>query len=271
MMSEGRRAIEHAALDVLVNLDSYRLPVDPRQLASEERILLAPGSYDGCFDGRIEFRKHINKFIIFFSSDESGLNAGRVNFSLGHELGHFYLEEHRGYLTSGIWHGSHAGFISDNRLEREADWFAAALLMPEKLFRREIDRFGWKFCTLRNLKVLSNRLKVSLTATAIRYCECDIEATSVILSRQGRIIYHVPSWEMRRFGFGSLPRLMPIPLASHTGRLLADPIGTGGSVDDEIYAGVWFNKGWGKLWEEAEILGDTGLTLTYLSRENATH
>jgi hypothetical protein len=267
MISPEQQRIEEIASNVLVDLGAYRLPVDPKSIARQEEILLAPGSYSDCFDGRIEYRRLIKTFIIFYAKEKPGRTEGRVNFSLGHELGHFYLKEHRDYLCSGIWHGSHSGFISDNRLEREADWFAAALLMPATLFQRRVGRFRQSVCTLRDLKTLAEEMKVSLTSAAIRYCECDIEASSVVLSRAGRVIYHVPSWEMVRSGFGRLPRGMRIPAQSVTGRLLSDAQGASEIVEEEVYAGVWYERRWGKLWEEAMNLGGTGLKLTYLVRE----
>jgi len=267
MIKPEQEAIEQAALDILIDLDAYQLPVDPKDIARQEEILLAPGSYDGCFDGRIEYRRLIDTFIIFYAGERPGRTEGRVNFSLGHELAHFYLEEHRKYLLSGVWHGSHTEFVSDNRLEREADWFSAALLMPAALFRREMGRFRQSVCTLRDLKILAERLKVSLTSAAIRYCECDIEASSVVLSRAGRVLYHVPSWDMVRLGFGSLKQGMRIPPQSLTAQLLDEARGSSEVAEGKVYAGAWYDSRWGNLWEEAMRLGSTGLTLTYLVRE----
>jgi hypothetical protein len=270
MITPEQQNIEDVAGGVLHNLGFYLLPIDPREIARQEEILLAPGHYGGCFDGRIEYRRLLKSFIIFYAHEGPGRNEGRVNFSLGHELGHFYLKEHRNYLLSGLWHGSQAGFVSDNRLEREADWFSASLLMPADLFRREVHGFRQRVCTLRDLMTLADRLKVSLTSAAIRYCECDIEASSVILSRGGVVTYHVPSWEMKRYGFGYLPRWMLIPPTSHTARLAIGAAGPSGVVEGEVDAEVWFDGRWGKLYEEAVILGGTGLTLTYLVREQST-
>jgi hypothetical protein len=269
MISPEQQVIEDTASEVLVDLDAYRLPVNPKSIARQEGILLAPGFYGGCFDGRIEYRPLIKTFLIYYAQEGPRRTVGRVNFSLGHELGHYYLKEHRDYLRTGFWHGSHSEFVSDNRLEREADWFSAALLMPAELFRREVGRFRQRVCTLRDLKILAERLEVSLTSAAIRYCECDIEASSVILSRGGKVIYHVPSWEMRRMGFGCMSRGTRIPLQSVTARMLSDKDGSSDIVEDEIYAGTWYNGRWGKLWEEAMNLGSTGLRLTYLVREES--
>lgn len=270
MISPEQQRIEDAAFDVLVSLGADCLPVAPTSIADQEGILLAPGFYGGCFDGRIEYRPLLKRFIIYYADERAGRVKGRVNFSLGHELGHFYLPEHRNYLLSGLWHGSHSEFVSDNRLEREADWFAAGLLMPAELFKRQVGRFRQRICTLRDLKILAERLTVSLTSAAIRYCECDIEASSVVLSRGGRVIYHVPSWEIMRLGFGAIARGTRIPPQSVTARLLGMVEDTSEIVEDEVYAGAWYSGRWGKLWEEATKLGSTGLCLTYLVREQSS-
>jgi IrrE N-terminal-like domain len=268
MFKPEQQRIEEAAADVLVNMNAYRLPVNPKQITGDEEILLAPGKYGNCFDARIEYRRLLNKFIIFYADDSTGRSEGRINFSLGHELAHFYLDEHRGYLLSGIWHGSHAGFVSDNKLEREADWFSAALLMPAELFRREVSRFRQSVCTLRDLRILSERLQVSLTSTAIRYCQCDVEASSVLLSRSGRVLYHVASSDMSRLGCGFLKQGMLIPLQSKTSQLLGDENIGSEIFEGKVYSGIWYESRWGDLWEEAMRLGNSGLVLTYLVHES---
>ena len=55
---------------------------------------------------------------------------------------------------------------SDDPYELEADHFAAALLMPDSLFRAAISTAG---TGLAAVEALSNLCVTSLTATAIRY------------------------------------------------------------------------------------------------------
>ena len=59
-------------------------------------------------------------------------NDGYQRFSIAHELGHFFVEGHLDYIpfVHGV-HRSRAGYISQDRYEREADCFAAGLLIPE--------------------------------------------------------------------------------------------------------------------------------------------
>ena len=132
-----------------------------------------------------------------------------------------------------------------------------------------MQRFRQRICTLRDLKILAERLELSLTSAAIRYCECDIEASSVVLCRGGKVIYHVASWEMRRMGFGSITRGTRVPSQSVTARMLSNEDTSSDIVEDEVYAGAWYHGRWGKLWEEAMILGSSGLSLTYLVREES--
>jgi hypothetical protein len=259
------KEIEAQAASILKELGLYRLPVDPFEIARMEGIKFSPGAYNGCFDARLEFHREKQLFFCFYADERTGRTEGRIRFTIGHELGHFYLEEHRRYLTAGYWHGSQTGFVSDNRLEREADRFSAGLLMPAELFRAQVHRFRQRVCTLKDIMTLADRLKVSITATAIRYCELDIEASSVILSRNGRVLFHVPSYDMKSLGFGFIKKGSAIPMASRTAQLLKgdsrEPVG--GETEGE----VWYESRSGTLWEEATRLGATDLVLTYLTHE----
>jgi Zn-dependent peptidase ImmA (M78 family) len=110
------------------------LLVDPFSVAKNENILclefeaIAPGMF-GCL------MKVGDKFGIFYSDRFS--SDGFRRFTVAHELGHYFLPGHIEYLFSqgNERHESESGFISDDRYEREADSFAAALLMPEEVFR----------------------------------------------------------------------------------------------------------------------------------------
>src|SRR4051812_43339837 len=92
------REIEAQAASILQELDLFRLPVDPSEIARKEGIRLSPGSYGGCFDARLEFHASKQRFLLFYADEATGRTEGRVRFTIGHELGHYYLEEHRGYL-----------------------------------------------------------------------------------------------------------------------------------------------------------------------------
>lgn len=265
--------IERAAGEVLDAHDVFKPPVDPFAIAKAEGIRLAPGRYDECFDGRIEYRRRNGRgrfFLFYPEADPPWRPEGRVRFSVSHELGHYYIPRHQEYLTSGVWHGSHSGFVSDKPTEREADLFATALLMPRDWFTERVGMGGRSSCTIGDLERLADQVfKTSLTSTAIRYAQLCFEPCCVVLSLEGTVLYGVSSEDMRRLGLGRVVRGGRVPPASVTGRLAAavaerKPPRTGGQVDSEI----WFDSARSRpLWEETKTLGRTGLTLTLLSVE----
>jgi Zn-dependent peptidase ImmA (M78 family) len=92
----------------------------------------------------------------------------RRRFSVGHELGHW--RHHRGQAfeckVSNIESPKEFDPLDP---ERQADQFAADLLMPSYLFRPAANSF--KKMTLDGAEKLSNMFNVSLTAAAIRLLE----------------------------------------------------------------------------------------------------
>jgi Zn-dependent peptidase ImmA (M78 family) len=76
-----------------------------------------------------------NDFVIAYATHIE--SPGFPNFSIAHELGHYFLEGHVDAVIGpdGV-HRSHAGFSSDDRYELEAEHFAAALLMPDDFVPR---------------------------------------------------------------------------------------------------------------------------------------
>ena len=267
-----RRALETAAGEVL---EAHRIPmnapVDPYVLARLERIRLLPGNYDGCFDGRIECRGAgaQAKFYLLYEPRGPRRPEGKVRFSVAHELAHFFLPSHRDFLVSGVWHGSRADFVSDKPTEREADYFASALLMPEARFTMEVRKKSGGICDLANLIDLADRIfATSIISTVIRYTHLNFEACSIVLSRARKTLYAVSSEDMWSIGMGWFERGGRVPELSVTARALkgppVDPLGgrpnlVRGSVESD----VWHpGKQSRSMWEEVHRFGgDLALTL----------
>ncbi len=114
-------------------------------------------------------------------------NIGFQNFSVAHELGHYFLPGHiDAVLADGDVHESRAGFASGDRYELDADHFAAGLLMPRSLFTDAMRRVGDGLAAIENLAGLC---QTSLTATAIRYTQCTRDPMAMVLSTGERINY----------------------------------------------------------------------------------
>ena len=258
------------AKKVLVTLDMWRVPVDPFEIAREEGIELAPGDYGGRFDARIEYLPEMQKFVIFYS--DFGRTAGRIRFSIAHELGHFYIPEHKSRILAGKIHNSNSDFCSRDPHENEADEFAASLLMPKELFIQEVNRHYHRICTLRELcSLANNRFGTSIISTARRYCQCDIEACAVVISKSANVLWAVYSEDMSYRNMKYVKFKAPVPRGSKTQKLW-ESIGCDceEAIEGSVEPTIWFPypKYHGQLWEEAMPLGNKGLVLTYLTLED---
>jgi hypothetical protein len=243
----------------------WRLPVDPFGICREEDIELAPGDYGEQFDGRIRYLREAEAFALAYQEPGAGRSRGRVHFTIGHELGHYYL--HRDYLFSGQSHGSQSDFRSRDTMEQEADEFSASLLMPLELFRSAVGNYRQHVCVLRELcELAETRLGTSVTSTVRRYCQADIEPCAAIFSRNGLVQWACYSEDMRRLGMGFVQFGSPLPTGSRSARHF-DHLSVGGQIEGEVEPSAWFERSFhrGNLWEEAMLLGWDGLTLTYLT------
>lgn len=146
--------------------------IEPVTLAERKQIPVAFGRYGEAFDGALEFREQ--RFRIFVNLDRvESKKSSRSRFTIAHELGHFFIDEHRNELQSGRapGHGSRCEYENDVGVEQEADHFASCLLMPEKRFSsaaRKAGR-GW-----RGISSLSSSFGTSWTSTAIRFASLNI-------------------------------------------------------------------------------------------------
>ena len=254
------RELAKRAEEVLRNHRMWQIPVDPFAIVNEEEIELAPGEYKSRFDGRIKYLEEIDAYSLAYRVRGQGRSEGRVRFTIAHELGHYYL--HRDYLRSGHSHSSQVDFRSGDEMEQEADEFAASLLMPMELFRKKVRDYRQQVCDLKDLCSLSESLGTSITSTVRRYCQADIEPVAAIFSTSGSVRWACFSEDMTRLGMGFVPFGEALPGGSLT-------LAANGQrrVSGELHTDVWFDRAKyeGNLWEEAMPLGETGVTLTYLS------
>ena len=97
-------------------------------------------------------------------------NRGRERFSVAHELGHWSM--HRGKSFRCRVDDQSANLASDAPREKEADSYAAHLLMPRYLFDPAI-RSGAKIPTFKHIGEVAQDFEVSVAATIIRMAEVD--------------------------------------------------------------------------------------------------
>lgn len=238
-------------------------PVELDRIAREEGIQLAEGDYGDEFHGRIEYLAEVEAFVIYHPRYITNHYPSRVRFSIGHEFAHFYIPHHREMLIRGKAHYSLEGFRHKNAVERQADVFAAALLIPTRFLRERMGRRG--FLSLSQVLTLADDCKASAQATAFRYTRFTKEPHLALVSEDGNVLYGFASEEARAWGFWRL-RDFAIPEGSATLRATAAT----GIVEDKTEVGIWFpaRGTHAELWEEAVQLGSSTRVLTLLSWSN---
>src|SRR6266536_585035 len=66
--------------------------IDPAAIAKAKKITLSFGNYENAFDGLLEYRQ--GRFHIFANLDRiENADSPRARFTLGHELGHYFIDE----------------------------------------------------------------------------------------------------------------------------------------------------------------------------------
>jgi hypothetical protein len=156
-------------------LDAFGFgPVDPERLIEEtDGLTMSRGSYGDSFDGMLEYDGA--GFHIYANMDRlSRLKEGRGAFTLAHELGHYYIDEHR------HWMEEHPGkslpsllfssLAKDAPHEREADCFASSLILPTPSFRARVRAPAPSAEVILDT---ADFFRCSITSTAIRFCELE--------------------------------------------------------------------------------------------------
>jgi Zn-dependent peptidase ImmA (M78 family) len=254
---------ENRAAEVLKQLQITRLPVDPFAIAAAKDILVQENpslssGISGCL------MKVGDAFGIIYSSKFS--SEGFKRFTVAHELGHYFLDGHMHELFGAgqELHKSESGFTSKNPTEREADAFAAGLLMPKSLFKPALDSAG---SGLEAIESLADLCGTSLTATSIRYASLTDDPVAVVCSSGEIIHFAVMSKALRqrsdltwiRKGTGLSARC-----ATATFNRDPDNVSYGRRLASTANLGDWFTGGDGEINEEVVGLGEYGRTLTVL-------
>lgn len=253
-----------AAEKVIKEQAINRLPVDPKTLAQDLgiEVVAKPASTQGV--SGILLRSG-NAFGIAYATHIDSI--GFQNFSIAHELGHYFLPGHiDAVLSNGDVHESHAGFASGDRYEMEADHFAATLLMPRSLFTEAMLTAG---DGLEAIEKLSAQCCTSLTATAIRYTRLTRDPMAIVISTGDRIDYCFMSEALKEMqSLNWIRKGDPLPKATATYAFNQNPERVLRADRDEDSADIcdWFGSDRSlSITEQLIGLGNYGKTLTVLT------
>ncbi|WP_197491387.1 ImmA/IrrE family metallo-endopeptidase [Methylomonas methanica] len=178
-------------------------PVDVKQIAPEVTKTRFPDEPVGIIkahgitgiDGMLSKRKKGDWCI---SYDDTVPVPGRINFTLGHEFGHYLLHRKlREEFQCGQGDMLDYESTESKQLESEANKFASYLLMPINDFKEQIQG---QAVTLDLLGHCAERYGTSFTATALKWLEFTEKAALLVVARDDFICWSYPSKLARKRG-----------------------------------------------------------------------
>lgn len=215
------------------------LPVQPSVILKAKRLTISHEAYGDTFDGLLEHRD--GQFHVFCNLDRVGSpDSARARFTLAHELGHFFIDEHRNALRAGAdVHGSQTEYLSGNPIEVEADLFASHLLLPTGPFLRAVGKRG---PSLESVIEIANEFGTSLSSTAIRFAGVDVHPCVVIRWAPEGYAWKWLSPQAHRSRFWStIEDIEAVPEDSATGTVLKGGATSPGAVVCRgTTAAAWF-------------------------------
>ncbi len=174
--------------------------IEPELILEENDVTLSYADYGPHFDGMLHHED--GAFHVYCNLARCGApGEGRARFTLAHELGHYLIPEHHAALRHGLA-PSHPSFCNrpDAKfyVEKEADFFASRLLMPEARFANAARRAGHGLAAMRST---AQALGTSLQSTARRFEDSLTHPCAFVLWREDREPWFVVSAALRRHGF----------------------------------------------------------------------
>lgn len=172
---------------------------------------------------------------VFYNSDIR--SPGRINFTLGHELGHYLL--HRQLSGDPIYCSKSDMWLWDSaygKMEAEANQFASYLLMPLDDFRQQVR--GLTRPCVEHFDDIKRRYDVSLTAAILKWLSITDQRAMIVKSRDGFIDWSWSSTPLLKSGvfFRAKQQTIPVPDGALVSRK-ADPlVSTKGEM---LRAGIW--------------------------------
>lgn len=146
--------------------DEIRLPVDIENIIDKLKIDLVNYTFEDDISGVLVLNE---------GQPTIGVNQGhsevRRRFTIAHELGHFVLHKGKGemFMDKVLFRKSSQEYnVRDEKMEKEANYFAANILMPEKVVRKLFAASISDFYDDSTIQDLAKKFKVSSSAMTYR-------------------------------------------------------------------------------------------------------
>jgi hypothetical protein len=217
-----------------VNVEVIALEISKTRYSEDRLVAIEGGSLPG-FEGALyPLGGPTDGWAIIYNN--TGVSEGRRRFTIAHEFGHYLA--HRSQLPRGVECGEKVVTRRDGKgIEKEADEFAAYLLMPFDDYKAQIAPSEKP--TFDDLGRLANRYGVSLTAATLRWLEYTERRAVLVVSRDGGAIWSRSSEPAKKTGrvYWTSQETFMLPEGSVAAREAFDESGRGTAVHA---AGIWF-------------------------------
>lgn len=156
--------------------------VNLKKIADSENIGFIKGNYGSHFIG--ELVHYLERFYIILNDDQlKNSESGRKRFTIAHELGHYFIDEHREKLKKGISLAFKENLNKSEikKVEIAANHFAANLLMPKNHFIKHAKKLDIGLPGIFNLKT---KYDTSIESTVHHYVNVNLVSCIMIKWRQ---------------------------------------------------------------------------------------
>lgn len=162
------------------------------------------------FPNRSEVFRKVRRTGIFINISRNSVGSARARFTLGHEYGHYFIDEHRNALAAGKPpHPSFTDRPAENPAEHEANLFSSHLLMPAKAFRAALAKTPR---CVDGICKLANEFNVSVQSAALRYVAGCGRPCAMVMFRNGANPWWDVSPQMESLGLIWIKRFdKPLP------------------------------------------------------------
>jgi Zn-dependent peptidase ImmA (M78 family) len=224
--------IKELAEFIALEYDEIITPLE--RIIESEGVIVFYDDYGNAFDGIIVYDSlfyiHIN------TKSGNRADSARGRFTLAHELGHYFIDNHRNGLQRGLLepHPSKNNEDKHQKIEREADYFASCLLMPEERFSKDCLRRKFSFSIIEEL---AEKYHVSLTACAIRFSDIGNHPIMIVYCEDNEVKWN---WNSNDFPFKKIAKDgKRVPEDTLVGEYFKT--GKGFKRTEQLLAGDWFN------------------------------
>lgn len=158
--------IEEITEQLLKNINIISAPIDPIEISKILGVNVQPAELESDISGLFVIKDKL----AYIRYKENEKNEKRNRFTIAHELGHFVLHKNIPLIIEksnkeGTLYRDNTSSTGEVKREREANAFAASLLMPKFLIEKEISDLPEKKDVVKHL---ANKFNVSSDAMTFR-------------------------------------------------------------------------------------------------------